>query len=100
MEEKQITISDFHTYIRDLQEIFIDKNPLFSDHKVELPNCGHFLCYSFKNTDLVKSAHQLLEQNSIMTDFRGTTLRFGFAPYLVAEDIEKVKVLLNSLEFK
>ncbi len=78
-----------HISITQLADQFIEKN---------LEQCGQFLTLDLATTEKTQKTHFQLLNKGILTDFRGTRLRFGFAPYLSHNDILAAKQALNSLK--
>jgi selenocysteine lyase/cysteine desulfurase len=95
-----LNITNIHNYIQSLQIQFLkllDLDDLFLN--TDLDNQGHFLTVEFKGPTNAQQAHDDLKKLGILTDFRGSRLRFGFGLYLVKDDIEaactKIKPILN-----
>jgi selenocysteine lyase/cysteine desulfurase len=97
--QENIKIKDFHHYIKKLQKSFLENNPL-ADQFIEknLEQCGQFLTLDLATTEKTQKTHFQLLNKGILTDFRGTRLRFGFAPYLSHNDILAAKQALSSLK--
>jgi selenocysteine lyase/cysteine desulfurase len=94
-----IDIERFDQYIKSLQKQFLNNNKLNSKFKYDdLALIGHFITFEFESNSEASETHNLLKAQGILTDFRGSHLRFGFTPYLNQDDIEHVKMAINSLE--
>jgi selenocysteine lyase/cysteine desulfurase len=91
-----ISIEVIDQYIKKLQTEFITNNPLkklFTN--IDLSSQGHFLTLKFESADLALKKSKELRKLGILTDFRGNRLRFGFAPYLNLDEVNKAKQLLS-----
>jgi selenocysteine lyase/cysteine desulfurase len=88
-KSKGISVNDIHQHILKLQTNFrshlrnfnfehlAEKNIL----RNEFNHHGHFYAFDLKDAAVVKKVHDELRQNKILTDYRGTRLRFGFGLY-------------------
>lgn len=96
-----INVEKMDDYIKGLQQFFITHFK-HSDLLVscDLSKLGHFLTLAFKNSLSTQKAHEYLTSKGVLTDFRGTKLRFGIGLYLTKEDIEIALKVLNSVEFE
>lgn len=95
-EKEGITVKDFHSYVRELQFDFLHENTLIKDF--DISKHGHFITAHLDSSQDVNKLYEYLYKNNILTDFRGTSLRFGFTPYLTKLNIKKVKDSLKSFK--
>lgn len=100
---KGISIKKIHEYIQSLQNYFlknIDRNDLFMN--TDLTKQGHFLTIDFKDSSLAQTIYIELKNLGILTDYRGSRLRFGFGLYLDRDDIEtssnQIKSVLRKIK--
>ena len=89
-----ITVEAIHAHVHGLQRAFVERlgalrlsalHPGQLVVPIEAAERGHFL--TFRTVDAGPIHHRLLDA-SIVTDYRGDRLRFGFGLYHDAEDIE------------
>ena len=91
-----ITVVQIHAHVQKLQNAFLDQleslnqNALDKDQLMmqDATHHGHFLTFELQDAVKTEALYQHLKQHKIMTDYRGTRLRFGFAPYHDVEDID------------
>jgi selenocysteine lyase/cysteine desulfurase len=91
-----VTISDVHQHVQSLQKVFLEqlaelKQEILTADNLMMHNMdrhGHFLTFELQDSDKTEGVYQHLKQNKIMTDYRGSRLRFGFAPYHEAIGID------------
>jgi selenocysteine lyase/cysteine desulfurase len=88
--KNKITISQIHTHVQKQQLLFLEQleqahHPTLRVNKLvwrgDLNNHGHFLTFELGSPELCQKTYQELLNKKIMTDFRKTRLRFGFAMY-------------------
>ena len=92
-----VSISNIHHHVRDLQEAFLHENPLAAYlMDKNLDSLGHFITFDMKTEERARSINNSLLRDSILTDFRGSRLRFGFGPYLNKTEILQVKKALKA----
>jgi selenocysteine lyase/cysteine desulfurase len=95
-EKENITIEKTHQYIVSLQTHFINKlkrkDLLLND---SIKNIGHFITLTYNSPEECSHAHYELRKEGILTDFRGSRLRFGFGMYLSSEDIDSAVAIIN-----
>lgn len=96
--EDGLEIKKIHNYIQSLQTYFI--NELEEEIKflnTDLESQGHFLTLEFSEQAKAQDLHQILEENGILTDFRGNRLRFGFGLYLDQDDVEIATTTIKAI---
>ena len=98
-KKQNISYKDFHQYVKKAQALFLE-GVAFKEFIVEkdISKIGHFITFDFETPSKTKIIHEKLLERSIMTDFRGTRLRFGFSPYINDNQINQVKSILNHLK--
>lgn len=95
-EEQGITVEHINQYIKDLQQVFLTKlagcnHPLLNRQTLlvsDLTKCGHFLTFALPDAQTTQRLATFLKEHDIVTDYRGNRLRFGFALYHRAEEID------------
>ena len=97
-DKEKLTITNIHKYIQSLQTHFLKKlekkqNLLTSN----LDHNGHFITFNFESAEECSKIHTELQQRNILTDYRGTRLRFGFGLYLDSNDIDKAIEIINQV---
>ncbi len=88
-KENNITSSKIHSYIQTLQKSFLDELANYDHHylreknilSVDYKHHGHFFTFALPSNEHAKKYHKLLKENNIITDYRGSRLRFGFGLY-------------------
>lgn len=96
---ENLDVPKMHDYVQSLQAAFLDDNPHTAKfHNTELSRQGHFLSLKTGSSTLSESIWAKLKKNSILTDYRGEDLRFGFGLYLSSEDVIKVRDFLKEIE--
>lgn len=91
-----VSVGAIHAHVQNLQKVFLAhlqqiQHPwLNSDHLLQADlNChGHFLTFRGPDAASVAELSAFLKSKNIETDYRGDRLRFGFAMYHDAEDID------------
>ena len=91
-----VTVAQIHVHVQNLQNAFLtqletlDQNALSKGQLLmqDAQNHGHFLTFELQDAAKTEALYQYLKQHNIMTDYRGTRLRFGFATYHDVEDID------------
>lgn len=94
-QQQDISIEAIHQHVQTIQSHFLshieslDQTLLTKKQLImtDPGHHGHFLSFDLKNVERTKALHEQLKLNGIHTDFRGTVLRFGFAPYHAIADI-------------
>lgn len=84
-----LTAKKIHRYVQDLQQKFILELEKYQHHylreknilAVDYDHHGHFLTFALPSPDHAKKYHQELKKYGILTDYRGSRLRFGFGLY-------------------
>lgn len=88
-QKEQITVEQIHSHVQKLQSHFRD-HLLSIDHhflteknilSVDYNYHGHFLTFAMPSPEHTKKLHDELREHKIMTDYRGSRLRFGFGIY-------------------
>lgn len=77
-KNQQNFLSDIEEIKDDLFQKYICKQNLLMD---DFENHGHFLTFDLKDSRMTKAVYQQLLDKKIVTDTRGTRLRFGFGMY-------------------
>lgn len=99
-EKHQINVDKIHNYIQSLQRHFIENfkasNKLVSTN---LSAVGHFLTLNFSSLQNAQEAHKYLASKNVLTDFRGTKLRFGFGFYMELNQLNMALEILNRDDF-
>jgi kynureninase len=95
MERVGLTVPAIHDHVLALQRIFLDRVeagaiPGLREARLvtpaEDPGRGHFLTFE---TPRAEALHRELLARRIVTDVRGTRIRFGFGCYHVPADIDR-----------
>lgn len=100
LDDQELSVDTIHHYVRDVQEYFLAKLaehdcPRLNHHHLLIPDAddrAHFI--TFELTEAAEIARQLRERN-IITDVRGTRLRFGFGLYHDHSDIDRLFQILT-----
>ncbi len=90
-----VTVAAIHQHVQQLQQVFLEhldrlqhtwlnRQQLLQD---DLACHGHFLTFRGPDANAVAELSAFLKQHRIETDYRGDRLRFGFAMYHDAADI-------------
>jgi selenocysteine lyase/cysteine desulfurase len=88
-DEHHISEIEIHGYVQKLQKNFLQElekinHPELNEKKLichDLSYHGHFYAFDFKDIHLCRKMVEHLENNNIITDSRGSILRFGFGLY-------------------
>lgn len=98
-EQENLSIRDFHQYVRELQKELIQDNPYF-DYLTEneLSSLGHFLSLDCGQQENANTIFTFLRKRNIVTDFRGRYLRIGLAPYQTKQDVQLLKKALKDFK--
>lgn len=89
-EKNQITVEKIHSHVQRLQSRFLELLDEVSHpwiHRgslidsVEKERRGHFLTFDLGTWEKAQSVHAQLLKKEVLTDFRGSRLRFGFGLY-------------------
>ena len=94
-ESEGIDIRRIHDYVVGLQRVFIDNLPqrFMRDRSLTplfdpvLDWHGHFLTFEAASLEIAEKCLQILNDNDILIDRRGTRLRFGFGLYQDEADV-------------
>lgn len=88
-KNESINVSQIHDYVVNLQNNFLTalkkiQHPHLCEENLLVNNLkqhGHFLTFELGSTLLTQTLYADLKSKKIITDFRGSRLRFGFALY-------------------
>lgn len=88
-EKNMITDFEIHSYVKKLQNNFLDEleklqHPHLSKKNIilhDLNSHGHFFAFQLPSIEVCKELQKDLEHKNILTDMRGSVLRFGFGIY-------------------
>ncbi|AGH98244.1 hypothetical protein A11S_1435 [Micavibrio aeruginosavorus EPB] len=97
LNDLNVGVADIHAHVMALQDQFLEslkKRPGTLISPVDTPTRGHFLTFE---TDRAADFAQKLQDLGVVTDHRGTRLRFGFGLYHVADDVERLVTVLNTV---
>lgn len=94
--EHEITVESVHQHVQSLQGAFLrhltdlEQSVLCRDNLImsNIECHGHFLTFELEDAELTARVYQHLKQHHVETDYRGSRLRFGFAPYHEVADID------------
>lgn len=92
---QKIDIKTIHQYVQKLQSQFIQGINPKKLVTCELNEIGHFLTFKTSSNEESKALYDELLRLNILTDFRGTSLRFGFGMHL---NENKISLLLEKLQ--
>ena len=87
--EHNLNAQKIHNYVQELQNKFILELEKYQHHYLREKNIliidynhhGHFLTFALPSPEHAKKYHDELKKYGIITDFRGSRLRFGFGLY-------------------
>lgn len=87
--QHQITVSVIHQDILSKQKNFLEEVEKLNHQLLRVENIlhngferhGHFFSFELQKPELAQRLHQELIRRQIVTDYRGSRLRFGFALY-------------------
>lgn len=90
-----ITVPKIHQHVQELQQTFLNQLDTLGHHWLnretlladDLAAHGHFLTFRGPDAEAVAELSAHLKRHQIETDYRGDRLRFGFALYHDATDI-------------
>lgn len=95
LKKEKVDVAMIRQHVKKLQEMFLNDNPLKVDPVVPVQDCGNFLTFDLTNA---ADIHKQLMQENIITDVRGSRLRFGFGVYHDESDIETlIKKVKNNV---
>lgn len=88
-KRENIKVADIHAYVQKLQKNFLTalaelKHPHLCEANIlrnDFKNHGHFFAFELGATRLAMDVHEELNRKGIVTDYRGSRLRFGFGLY-------------------
>lgn len=98
--DRGIDVESIHKRVRELQQAFLEGNGIKERFiNRDLGRQGHFLVLEADTTERCRRLYEELKKADILTDYRGSRLRFGFGLYLSVEEAQKVRAFINSPEF-
>ncbi|MCW8090850.1 aminotransferase class V-fold PLP-dependent enzyme [Alteromonas sp. ASW11-130] len=91
-----ISVGDIHAHVKSIQHAFLFALDKLNHHLVNrdallvksLKQSGHFLTFSMPDDDITARLAAFLKEHGVLTDYRGDRLRFGFALYHNADEID------------
>ncbi len=98
LEERGVTVAAIHTHARTLAARFVGGlagsglDPGRLVVPAEEPMRGNFLCLDLPDAE---EWHARLESRGVVTDRRGTRLRFGFGLYQTADEVDALLARLR-----
>ncbi|WP_413580533.1 aminotransferase class V-fold PLP-dependent enzyme [Bdellovibrio sp. HCB288] len=95
-KDQGLDITRIHTLIQNNQQLFLEElakvnHPLVNRQNLiqdNLKNHGHFLTFNLPSTDATSQLVKEMKTRGLMTDSRGSRLRFGFGLYHDTTDIK------------
>lgn len=93
LDQQKITVEMIHQHALKLQKQFLDKLPggleFLRDHLVVTPDepHGNFLTFDLPEAEDI---YRRLKEANVMTDVRGTCLRFGFGIYQTTNNVTEL----------
>lgn len=95
-QQQNINVDQIHQYVQQLQQAFLQHlntldQQVLTESKLIMQNSlhhGHFLTFALETADKAAELSEFLNQNHILTDFRGNRIRFGFAMYQQADQFD------------
>ncbi|MCC7260603.1 MAG: aminotransferase class V-fold PLP-dependent enzyme [Alphaproteobacteria bacterium] len=103
LKREGISVEDIHAHVRSLQGYFMERlsglghTHLKPGNLVPSPDAeerGHFL--TFEVGAAAERIHRELLEKHVVTDYRGTRLRFGFGLYHDREDVMRLLTILGN----
>ncbi|MCW8107997.1 aminotransferase class V-fold PLP-dependent enzyme [Alteromonas ponticola] len=96
LKSENINVSAINHYIKTIQQAFLAKldeidHPLVNRKTLVVDlveHCGHFLTFTLPDDETTARLAAFLKQHGVLTDYRGDRLRFGFALYHNADEID------------
>lgn len=87
--DEGITVEEINNYIGNLQRAFLVQldqyqHPLLNRHRLLAATSGkhgHFLTFQLDSPEQTAALASYLRKHGVVTDFRGSRIRFGFALY-------------------
>ncbi|MNK11936.1 Kynureninase [compost metagenome] len=103
---ENLTVQKIHQWVQQNQKHFLDglakvDHPLLSKKNLivsELDHHGHFLTFNLPSTKITAQMVEDLKGHSLITDSRGSRLRFGFGLYHDAEDMDQACTIIGKLK--
>src|SRR5690606_9129966 len=101
LERLNVDVNVIHAHVQKLQNRFLQiLKKINSSHLNQsmlihdgMEKQGHFLAFNFKNEQNCQEFEQKLRAHGILTDSRGSVLRFGFSLYQDIEDLERLRCI-------
>ena len=95
-EENDLSVENINRYIKFCQAEFVRilddlKHPQLNSQCMlvtDLSTMGHFLTYELPTADIAAKLCEHMRSHGVLTDFRGTRLRFGFGLYHAPEQYD------------
>lgn len=95
-EREKVTVEQVHSHVQELQRTFLDHLASLEQEALsrdllqvnDINHHGHFLTFKLHSAQRAGAIYNHLKSNKILTDYRGDRLRFGFAPYHLANEID------------
>lgn len=89
LKREKITVAAIHAHVQKLQKNFLAslaelKHPHLCEENIlrnDFKNHGHFFAFELGATRLTMDVYEELKRQGIVTDYRGSRLRFGFGLY-------------------
>jgi len=95
LEEIGFTPEKIHEYVVDLQETFLESDPLLGELIPERgAERGNFLTF---RTDEAGDLYGRLHEAGVITDYRGDRLRIGFGIYHDEADVDRLIKVITAL---
>ena len=98
LAERGVTVAAIHAHVRALAARFVaglagtGLDPARLVVPAEEPMRGNFLCFDLPDAE---AWHAKLESRGVVTDRRGTRLRFGFGLYQTADEVDALLARLR-----
>ncbi len=101
LEEQSITPMISHQHVKALQKMFLQElaHTEYNHENLVHQNIneiGNFLCFDFKSPKKAKKLYTDLKSKNIVTDYRGSRLRFGFGLAHDESDILNLSQILKA----
>lgn len=101
IDSLKLDVDKIHSHVQSLQERFLAILGEIKSKKLNhsmllhdgMDKQGHFLAFNFPDTNACQSFEQQLRDVGILTDSRGSVLRFGFSLYQDVADLERLRCI-------